>query len=71
MSSQLILESPPNQDAYGDNQNNQQEKISPSNFSQPDKALITVPQQQRIQSKLSEGDIASYMKAKNCQKYAE
>jgi hypothetical protein len=45
MSSQLILESPPTQDAYGDEQKNQQEKvISPSNFSQPDKALISLPQ---------------------------
>jgi hypothetical protein len=44
MSSQLILESPPTQDAFGDDQKNQQDKVSPSNFSQPaDKALISLP----------------------------
>lgn len=70
MSAQFILESPPTQNAYG-GQEQKQEKVSPSNFGQPEKALLSVPQQQRIQSKLSEGDIASYIKAKNCQKYAE
>ena len=65
MSSQLILESPPTQQGFND-----QAKVSPSNFNTDHQPLLSLPQQQKVQSKLSEADLATYIKAKTCQKYA-